>query len=208
MDKIFKIRCSAIGKIIGASKKAGELSQTCKTYLHEWYANDNEPIHSKYFDKGNSCENDVIDMMSNVLGLGIAEKNVVSMEDDFFTGTCDVELIDAIVDTKAPWNNKSFLDSITEMDSDYEFQGRGYMRLYNKPNFILFYGLVDTPEHVNYGNEVSFEHLPLNERWIAFSIKRDLAIEMAIVQRVIECREYLEKYDVYVKSKIGKINEK
>ena len=208
MDKVFKIRCSAIGKIMGASKKAGELSQTCQTYLREWYANDNEPIHSKYFDKGNSCENDVIDMMSHVLGLGIAEKNVVSMEDDFFTGTCDVELPNTIVDTKAPWNNKSFLDSITDMDSDYEFQGRGYMRLYNKENFILFYGLVDTPEHVNYGNEVSFEHLDVNERWIAFSIKRDLVIEASIVQRVIECRAWLEKYDVFVKSKIGKINEK
>jgi len=45
------------------NKKANpELPTTCKTYLKEWYANDQEEIHSKYFDKGNMVEPELIDL--------------------------------------------------------------------------------------------------------------------------------------------------
>ena len=49
-NRIFKIHCSQIGKIMGASKPAGQLSVTCKTFLKEWYANEYEEIHSKYIE--------------------------------------------------------------------------------------------------------------------------------------------------------------
>lgn len=205
MDRLFKCRASRFGKISGKLIK-GELPKTCTTYLKEWYANDNEQIVSKYLDKGNAVEDDCIDFMATVLGYGIAQKNRESKEDEYFTGTCDVELIDAIVDTKAPWNNKTLLDNIDEMDSDYEGQGRVYMRLYNKPKFILFYGLMDTPEFANYGNEVSFAHLSDDERWIGYSIERDLVIEAEMIQRVKDCRIWLENYDKLVKSKIGRLH--
>ena len=67
-NRIFKIRCSQIGKIMSNAKVKGELSQTCKTYLNEWFANDNEQIHSKYIDKGNAVENDLIDFKAEGAG--------------------------------------------------------------------------------------------------------------------------------------------
>ena len=63
---LFKIRCSAIGKIMANAKKEGERSAGCITYLKEWYAEqmfgDREEIRSKYMDKGNFCENEAIDI--------------------------------------------------------------------------------------------------------------------------------------------------
>lgn len=184
-----------------------ELSQTCKTYLHEWYANDNEEIFSKYFEKGVMMEYDAINFMSDVLNLGIAEKNLVRLDDEYFTGECDVDCpqLDAVIDIKCPWGNKTLHDSIHELDADYEWQGRGYMHLWKRKNFILFYALMDTPEDANFGKEVSFSHLTDDKRWVAYQIKHDQSKIDAIIERVKLCRIYLEWYDKFVKSKLGKI---
>ena len=106
-NRIFRIRCSAIGKIMSNAKVKGELSQTCKTFLHEWYAKENEQIHSKYIDKGNQVEDELIDFMAEQLGFGMAEKNRVTLSDEFMQGTCDVDLPTCIVDVKASWNKKT-----------------------------------------------------------------------------------------------------
>ena len=50
--KYFKARPSSLGKIMSKSKKPGELSQTCITYLKECYAEDKEELSSKYLTKG------------------------------------------------------------------------------------------------------------------------------------------------------------
>ncbi len=202
----FKIRCSAIGKIMSNAKTKGELSATCKTYLQEWYANDDEPIHSKYIDKGEMVEDDLIDFMAIQLGFGLAEKCRQGRSDEYFTGTCDVELDDTIVDVKAPFNKKTFLQNITEgINTDYEWQLIGYCHLYNKPKGILFYGLMDTPGDVNYGNEVTYSDMPMNERWIAYNIPANPEKVNLIIERVKECRNYLEKYDAIIKEKLGKL---
>jgi hypothetical protein len=184
--------------------KGSNLSQTCQTFLKEWYANDQEQIHSKYLDKGNYVEEDNIDFAARVLGYGLLEKNIESRSDDYFIGCCDVDT-DVIIDVKSPWNRKTFLDSIEELDPNYEWQLRGYMRLYNKPKSILFYGLQNTPPEVNYGNEVTYDHLEESDRWFAFEVLRDEAIEQLIIERVIKCREWLEEHDKFIKSKIGRV---
>jgi len=204
--QLFKIRCSAIGKIMTNAKAKGELSACCKTYLQEWYAGDNEPVFSKYFDKGNMVENDCIDLMATVLNKGLAIKNTESKEDEYFTGTCDVQFEDTIVDVKSCWNKKSLQAVCQGLDKDYEYQLQGYCHLYDKAKAILFYGLLDTPEEVNYGIEVIYSDMPINERWVAYSFDRNDDIIQEIINKVIKCRKYLEEYDTFVKSKIGKLN--
>ena len=188
------------------AKVKGELSAGCKTYLETWYANDNEQIHSKYFDKGNMVENECIDLMTNVLERGIAIKNDERLEDDYFTGTCDVQFDDCIVDVKSVWNRKGLHAACNGLDKDYEWQLRGYMQLYKKPKGILFYGLCDTPEGCNFGNEVIYSDMPINERWVAYNWESDSQLVQDIIDKVVKCREYLEEYDLYIKSKLGKIN--
>lgn len=182
-----------------------DLSDTCKSYLKKWYAGDKEQIHSKYLDKGNMMEDDAIDLMADVLGYGMASKNKVTFSDEFMIGTCDVDLPDMIVDVKCPWDNKTFLDNIFGINPDYEWQLRGYLRLWRKDKACLFYALMDTPE-MDYTLEVSYSHLPIERRWIAYMVERDEAIENKILARVIQCREWLAEYDKLVSASLGKIH--
>jgi len=188
-------------------KKAGELSQTCKTFLMEWYANDSEEIHSKYITKGNLVEIDLIDFMAEQLGLGMAEKNELTMHNEWMVGTCDVAANQLIVDVKAAWNRKTLQQQAFDgLNSDYEWQGRGYMCLWDKPEFIVFHGLMNTPEEANYDGEVIYDDMPANERWVAFRIHRDVTIEQEIIARVIECRKWLEDYHHKIIATLGKIH--
>jgi hypothetical protein len=186
--------------------KGGNLPATCTSFLKEWYANDREQIHSKYTDKGNYVEHDLIEMMADVLNFGMAEKNEETRFDEYLIGTCDVVLPELVVDVKAPWNIKTLQSNVEGMDSDYEWQGRGYMRLWDKPRFILFYGLMDTPEDVNFGFEISYQDIPMDQKWIGYEITRNPLLEEAIIERVKLCREWLVKYDKLVQSKIGKLH--
>jgi len=204
-NRTFKIHCSQIGKIMGNSKPAGQLSVTAKTFLKEWYANEYEEIHSKYIDKGNQVENDLIDFMAIQLGYGMATKNEITLHDEYMVGICDVNFPDCIVDVKAPYNRKTLHDNVDGINSDYEWQLMGYMNLYNKPKAILFYGLMDTPE-TDWTPEVIYSDMPDNERWLAYSINRNNELIQAIKDRVLMCRAWLEEYDILVKSKLGHIN--
>lgn len=238
MERLFRIRCSQIGKIMGRVgltenqylefEKLGkqgrtaiqekrfqelyakhinpELPETCKTYLHTWYANENEQIHSKYIDKGIEVEGELIDFMAEQLGFGMAEKNRVRVSDEFMEGECDVDLPTCVVDVKASWNKKTLQQVVIDgYDKDYEYQLQGYMHLYNKPTAYLFYGLMNTPE-TDWQPEIVYDDMPANERWIAFKFDYDIDKITAIKERVEQCRAYLIEYDKKIKSKLGKIN--
>lgn len=191
---------------MGNAKVKGELSQTCKTYLHEWYANDNEQVFSKYMDKGNEVEDDLIDFMARQLGYGMAEKNKIRVSDEYFDGECDVDLPNAIVDVKASWNRKTLHEQVLNgLDKDYEMQLKGYCHLYKKPLGILFFGLMNTPE-TNFSQEIVHEDMPENERWLAYNVPADDLFILEVKKRVDMCRLYLNEYDKLIKSNLGKIH--
>lgn len=191
---------------MGKLKPDGELPQTAKTFLNEWYANDNEQIYSKYMEKGINVENDLIDFMADVLGFGLAEKNRIKLEDEFFTGECDVDLPSCVIDVKASWNRKTLQSQVIDgLDKDYEAQLKGYCHLYKKDKAILFFGLMNTPEN-NYSEEIVYENMPVNERWIAYSIDADTEFINQVKDRVLLCRAYLEKHDILIKSTLGRLN--
>ena len=204
--RLFKIRCSQIGQIMSNAKTKGDLSAGCKTYLENWYANDNEDIYSKYFDKGNVVEQECIDLMAAVLGKGLCLKNDEYLENEYFSGTCDVQLDDCIVDVKSVWGRKGLHAACNGLDKDYEWQLMGYAHLYNRPKAILFYGLLDTPAECNYGNEVIYSDMPIEQRWIAYNVELNQEAIQSVIDKVVKCREYLAEYDLKIKSKLGKIN--
>lgn len=209
MERIFKPRVSTLGKIMSNAKKEGELSETCKTYLIQWLTDDFDDIDSKYLRKGNIQEDRCIEFACDVLGFSGLQKNVIRMSNDWVEGTCDVddEITDTIIDTKCSWSYKTLQDSALKLNSDYEWQLRGYMWLYNRSKSILFYGLLDTPAEANYGIKIIWEDLPIEERWVAYSFERDLEVEEKIKDRIIKCREWLDNYNGEVKKKLGIINQ-
>lgn len=203
----FKIRPSQLGKIMTNSKTKGELSKTAQTYLMEWYADEHEEISSKYITKGLMQEDNAIDFMATTLNYGIAEKNINIFSNEWCVGTPDVIIGDTVIDLKCAWSTKTLLDSATSLNTDYEWQLRAYMWITGCTDAILFYALMNTPALANYGVEVIYENLPINQRWVAYKFKRDESKEELIKQKVLECREWLINYDIEVKKKLGNIIE-
>lgn len=205
MERIFKARPSSLGKIMSNAKTKGELSAGCKTYLQEWYSDSFEEIKSKYMTKGILMEDKAIDFMATQLGYGIAEKNINIFANDFLVGTPDVIIENKVIDLKCSWNRKTLIEASEGINTDYEWQLRGYMALTGCDEAILFYALMDTPSEANYGTEISYSKVPNNQRWCAYSFKRDEAKEQEIYDKVTKCREWLQEYDQEVKKKLGTI---
>ena len=186
------------------SKKPGELSQTCITYLKEYYAGDKEELSSKYLTKGILLEDEAIQFASKVLYGGIkAYKNEDIYANEWLVGTPDVILENSIIDTKCSWSRKTLLDSALELDTNYQWQLIGYMMLCNKDYATLFYYLGDTPAAANFGTKVSYSHLEDFERWVSYEFKRDLDKEQEIIDKVEQCREWLKNYDAEIQARIG-----
>lgn len=215
----FKIRCSAIGKIMTNPRTKGELlSQTAKTYIEEQVIQDKYGIkkqfYSRYTDKGILVEDDAIKLVSDILDLGFVWKNEEHFSNDFMTGTPDVNTDTVLLDVKSSWDATTFPFFATEIPTkDYWFQLQGYMELTNKTESLLCYCLVNTPEEmvedevrrahwnanlleesIDLRDEVqkrhNFDHIPDNRRVKVFEVKKDEAVIEAIKERVELCRDY------------------
>jgi hypothetical protein len=108
-----KVRCSAIGKIMSAPRNKSEvLSQTAKTYIHEMVLQDKYGIRkefsSRYTDKGNEVENESINLVNQVLDVGFIYKNEEYFENDWITGTPDVNTEQVLLDVKSSWDGSTF----------------------------------------------------------------------------------------------------
>jgi hypothetical protein len=215
----FKIRCSAIGKIMTNPRTKGELlSQTAKTYIEEQVIQDKYGIkkqfYSRYTDKGILVEDDAIKLVSDILDLGFTWKNEEHFSNDWMTGTPDVNTDSILLDVKSSWDATTFPFFATEIPTkDYYYQLQGYLELTGKTDALLCYCLVNTPEEmvedevrrahwnanlleesIDLRDEVqkrhNFDHIPDNRRVKVFKVEKDEAVIEAIKERVELCREY------------------
>ena len=157
MQNEIKFRCSQLGKLMTEPRSKSELlSETTKTYLTEVYIGlkygRTKEITSKYFDKGNGCEEDSITLFSRVTGK-MYFKNEENVRNEYITGTPDLfegEMITAatlVPDIKTSWDIFSFFKAKQDsLNKDYYWQLQGYMWLTGAQKAQLVYCLVDTPE--------------------------------------------------------------
>jgi hypothetical protein len=214
-----KVRCSALGKIMSAPRNKSEvLSQTAKSYIHELVLQDKYGIRkefsSRYTDKGNEVENQSIALVNDVLDVGFIYKNEEHYENDWITGTPDVNTEDVLLDVKSSWDGTTFPFFETEIPTkDYFYQLQGYLWLTGKTQAILCYCLIDTPadmvasevkrqhyilnkieEDLELTREIEskhmFSHIPKNRRVKVFYVQKDEAVIERIKERVELCREY------------------
>lgn len=230
---IFKIRCSGISKIMGVKG----LGKTGQTYLDEWMKeqiyNRRKDFASKYFDKGNACEDAAIQFASEHLGWGEVIKNDEWFENDIFQGTPDVMLpqLDVIADIKNSWDCFTFPLYDTAIPTDgYDDQLKGYMELTGYNQAQLVYCLMDAPMDLmkremsklswkeGYRGEIppevyqkvkedmTYSDLPPELRLKMFSVEPDKKRINAIEDRVLICREYIESTGFYSQSFLKQVS--
>jgi hypothetical protein len=204
-NKIYRHRASAAGLLLTNGKDELKLGATMTTHLKKWYAEQKsgvrEEIRSKYFDKGNMCEADAIDITAERLGLGILEKNLVHFNDEYFQGTPDVYTDELVIDTKCSWDYTTFLDAVTSpINKDYEAQLQVYMHLLGLKKAKLVYVMLDTPAEANYGEDIFYSHIPIEQRFFAFELEYDKEMIEAMQEKVINARTFLNDYDARIKN--------
>ena len=207
-NKIYRMRASQSGLLLTNGKDDLKLGASMITYLKKWYAEQKsgvrDEIDSKYFRKGNMCEDEAIDICAERFGLGILEKNIVHFNDEHFNGTPDVITDEFVIDTKCSWDYVTFLDAITSpINKDYEAQLQVYMHLTGIKKAKLVYALLDTPAEANYGNDIFYSHMPINERFYAFDLEYDPAMIEQMQNKVNNCRTFLNDYDARIKLLLG-----
>jgi hypothetical protein len=214
-----------LGELTQKFNAKPELPSGAKTYCKKWLKqsvamyNRRADISTKYTEKGLIVEDHAIDFISEMLNLGFIMKNEDRKENDYMTGCCDVDIPpkSLIIDNKSSWDFDTFPIFDTKVpDSGYEWQGQGYMELYNRDHFWLVYTLMDTPINIierecrSYSYKMGYGEVTesLMKEFVAkmtysdvanelkikvFKIERDRSLPAKIEQRVSMCRTYLKQ---------------
>jgi len=199
-----KFRASQLGKLMTSSRTKGEvLGQTAKTYIIEQAKQDfygyRTQLMNKYVLKGIEQEQDSIDLLNGVRFQNYL-KNEQRAENEYLTGCCDIITEDSIIDIKSSWSLETFPATTFELKdlNDYEWQGRAYMWLYDRPSFELVYTMYDTDDTLltDWDNKSihKVNHIPAHHRVTVLRYERDLAIEEQIKERLRACSEYYAQY--------------
>ena len=198
------IRCSSIGLLMTEpkTKADGILSVGAKTHIRAIASQDifgvDFEVRSKQMDKGNQMEGEAIGLLNRVRGLDLA-KNKERRENEWLTGECD--LFDATNkrghDLKVSWSVATFPIALVDCeDKIYEWQMRGYMALWDANEWEVNYALLSTPEHLCAYEPPSMhfvDHIPEHMRLTTWVVKRDLAKEALMAEKVMAAREYYAK---------------
>lgn len=141
--------------ILELEKVNGEinLSETCKKQLIKVFAREKysryEELKNKYLEKGNIREPEATTLLS-LTKKTMFRQNRVRLQNDFITGEPDtfngesIQNAEETLDTKCSWSLITFIEAqIEELNSDYEWQGHGYMWLTGAKKHTVAYCLVN-----------------------------------------------------------------
>ena len=180
--------------------KLGTLSETAKTYIRELVRQElwgvDFEVSSKYTDKGLAVEAEGLALLNRVRGLTLA-KNTERRSDGKITGEADtVDLVRRCGhDLKCSWSLQTFPAFVRDcQDSLYEWQMRGYMRLWDVDRWEVNYAMVNTPEELLGQYEPQqlhlVEHIPEHMRLTTWAIERDRALEAQMDVKLELARAY------------------
>jgi hypothetical protein len=206
-----KFRASQLGKLMTSSRTKGEaLSQTAKSYIIQKAKEDffeyRSELNSKYITKGLAQEQDSIDLL-NLVRLEDYKKNEERVENEWLSGCCDIITETSIIDIKTSWSLDTFPATTYELKdlSDYEWQGRAYMWLYDMPKFELCYVMVTTAPEImgEYENGALHyvDHIAPEKRITSITFERDKEIEIQMAERLILATEFYNEVINQLESK-------
>ena len=199
-----KWRPSQLGKLMTNSRSKSEpLSETAKSEIRKLAKQDffgyELNIKTKPMIKGTDWEHEGIKLLNDVRFTNKYVKNNLRVENEYMSGCCDILMDDLIIDIKSSWSLDTFPATPSEGEnSDYEWQGRAYMWLYDRPAFELAYTMYTTHDDLlNEWDNLSIHrvnHIPMHHRVTVLRYERDEEIEDLIREKLIYCNEYYSKY--------------
>lgn len=196
-------RPSQLGKLMTNSRSKSEvLSETAKSEIRriakQQFYGYNTELKTKPMIKGTDWEQVGIDLLNNVRFTNYT-KNENRVTNDYLSGCCDIITDDLIIDIKSSWSLETFPATPSEAESsDYEWQGRAYMMLYDRPAFELIYTMYTTPDELlTEWDNLSIhrvDHIDPAKRITVVRYERDLMYEELIIERLRHCSEYYSQY--------------
>ena len=206
-----KFNSHKLGKLMTSSRTKGEaLSQTAKSYIIQKAKEDffeyRSEINNKYLTKGLAQEQDSINLL-NLVRLEDYKKNEERVENEWLSGCCDIITDTSIIDIKTSWSLDTFPATTYELKdlSDYEWQGRAYMWLYDMPSFELCYVMVTTAPEImgEYENGALHyvDHIAPEKRITSITFERDKEIEIQMAERLILATEFYNEVLTQLKNK-------
>ena len=219
----YKFHASSIGDIMTDPRSGPGLSETCKKHLLICWIKgtyDREKdIENKYMRKGTLVEEDSLTLYSRAKKTPFFKNDKV-LENDFIIGTPDI-ITDEIIDIKSSWDIFTFYNVMfAPMNKSYLYQLQSYMVLTGITLAKLVYCLVNTPEFMvdeqkyylakrmgsvsgedelyleaaaKLEKNMIYDDIPLEKRYIEFTIPFAPALMEKVQERIIECREFLSK---------------
>lgn len=194
-------------KAILQALKDKSLSAGAKTYIEDiakgFLYNFNEVVTGKYMDKGLIVEQQSIDLYNSVHFTNYV-KNTERRTDDFITGECDI-IVPGVkgIDIKSSWSLATFpATAAAGADKMYEWQCRGYMRLWNVPAWEVAYCMVNTPDELIKFEQEELHYVDDIEEALRVTVvryERDMELEAKIVSKVTAAREYLQRIVTEIK---------
>ena len=179
-----------------------KLSQGAETYIKSLVNQEVFQFKSRVYTpemrKGHDVEDDSIELFNEVFGSDYV-KNEVKAENDYIQGECDILSDNVIIDIKSSWSLETFPALPSEgINSDYEYQLRGYMMLYNVDSASLAYCMVTTPNDLRKPYESSIihevDHIEPRLRISILEFERNKEIEKKIISKVKACRIFYNEY--------------
>ena len=199
------IRCSSLVKIMTEPKTKAEglLSVGAKTYLNglarEEVYGFREELDVRVIEKGRIVEDESIALYNSVFFESFA-KNTERRNNQWITGECDIVKFNASgealrgVDIKSAWSLATF--PVLPEDcggKDYEWQARGYMMLWECPEWDIAYCMVNTPDELIKWEQRDLhevDHIDPHLRVTTRRYTRDLEKEELIKAKAEAAQEY------------------
>lgn len=183
-----------------------KLGETAKSLLHTIVWNEKYGIEtkvkSKYFTKGIECEKKARDMLSVLSGkILVADKTYKSNK--WVKGQRDIADDDCIIDIKTSYSYNSFIKHLNEKNHEYyKRQMDNYMELWNIPQSIISYVLVDTPYKL-ISDEIRRLDWDENVLTINGDVRENKIIEVVeLVKQHIYTEKGLDEFLDYINDKI------
>lgn len=206
-----KFRASQLGKLMTSSRTKGEaLSQTAKSYIIQKAKEDfydyKVELNNKYILKGIHQEQDSIDLL-NAVRFESYKKYEHRAENEWLTGSCDIITEDLIIDIKSSWSLETFPATNYELKdlSDYEWQGRAYLWLYDRPRFELCYVMVSTADELlsdfDRYDIHKVDHIDPAKRITSIRFERDKELEIQMAEKLIAATEFYNEVLNQLKNK-------